>query len=53
MKRIATLLLLLCLFLLLPALGAELGINLNLLPTVLGPPVDALMHGLARLAGST
>ena len=45
-------LLLLCLFLVLPALGHELGMDLNLLPILLGPPVDAIIDGIATLSGN-
>jgi len=46
-------LLLMALFLVLPALGREIGVNLNLLPLLLGPPVDAIIDGIGALSGHT
>ncbi|MBI1778892.1 MAG: site-2 protease family protein [Proteobacteria bacterium] len=44
-------LLVLALLVLLPTLGAELGMNLNVLPWLLAEPVDVLFRAIAKLAG--
>ena len=38
---------------LLPFVGSHVGLDLNLLPWLLGPPVDALIQLLAILTGNT
>jgi Zn-dependent protease len=38
---------------LLPFVGSKLGLDLNLLPWLLGPPVDALIQLIATLTGNT